>query len=143
MLTYTAQYCNWQYSLYPAGLAAGLYPSYHSITGGLPARIICSHYTLLAHAKVAKWYHEEFHGSGQISFKNSGNYYAPRNASDEADVDATARQYEFVLGWFGGPWRDGDYSDMLKNTLGDKLPVLTQAEKDMIKGSCDFYAIDG
>ena len=47
------------------------------------------------------------------------------------------------MGWFGGPWRDGDYSDMLKNTLGDKLPVLTQAEKDMIKGSCDFYAIDG
>jgi hypothetical protein len=41
-----------------------------------------------------------------------------------------SRQYAFVLGWFGGCWTDGDYS-------------FTQDEKDMIKGSCDFYAIDG
>lgn len=53
-----------------------------------------------------------------------------------------ARQYEFALGWFNGCWRDGDYSDMLKQTLGDLLPTFTQAEKDMIKGSCDFFAID-
>jgi hypothetical protein len=32
---------------------------------------------------------------------------------------------------------------MLKATLGSMLPTFTQAEKDMIKGSCDFYAIDG
>ena len=55
-----------------------------------------------------------------------------------------ARNYEFVLGWFGGCWReDGDYSPMLKATLGSLLPNFTQAELDMIKGSCDFFAIDG
>lgn len=32
---------------------------------------------------------------------------------------------------------------MLKDTLGSMLPNFTRAEKDMIKGSCDFYAIDG
>jgi hypothetical protein len=32
---------------------------------------------------------------------------------------------------------------MLKATLGSMLPNLTQDEKDLIKGSCDFYAIDG
>jgi hypothetical protein len=32
---------------------------------------------------------------------------------------------------------------MLKETLGSMLPNFTQAEKDMIKGSCDFFAIDG
>jgi hypothetical protein len=32
---------------------------------------------------------------------------------------------------------------MLKATLGSMLPDFTQTEKDMIKGSCDFYAIDG
>ena len=31
----------------------------------------------------------------------------------------------------------------VKDTLGSMLPTFTQAEKDMIKGSCDFYAIDG
>ncbi|CAD6443387.1 561612e4-fcc2-40aa-8b81-cbb32c5273bb [Sclerotinia trifoliorum] len=136
------QYCNWQYSLYHAGTTAGMYPAYHNITGGLPARIACSHYTILAHAKVAKWYHEEFHGAGRISFKNSGNYFAPLSNSS-ADVDAVARNYEFVLGWFQGCWRDGDYSSMLKETLGSLLPEFTQEEKDLIKGSCDFFAIDG
>jgi hypothetical protein len=31
---------------------------------------------------------------------------------------------------------------MIKQTLGSLLPNFTQAEKDMIKGSCDFFAID-
>ena len=137
------QYCNWQYEYYPAGNAKGNYPAYHGITGGLPARIACSHNTILAHAKVAKWYHEVFKGKGRISFKNSGNYFEANNTASAADLDAVARNYEFALGWFGGCWRDGDYSQMLKDTLGSMLPTFTQAEKDMIKGSCDFYAIDG
>ncbi|RDW95084.1 hypothetical protein BP5796_00847 [Coleophoma crateriformis] len=136
------QYCNWQYMYYPAGNDKGNYPAYHNITGGLPARIACSHYTILAHAKVAKWYHEEFKGKGRITFKNSGNYYEA-NSTLAADIDSVARNYEFVLGWFGGCWRDGDYSPMLKATLGSLLPNFTQEEKDMIAGSCDFFAIDG
>jgi hypothetical protein len=34
---------------------------------------------------------------------------------------------------------------MVKSTLGPLLEnyTFTQAQKDMIKGSCDFYAIDG
>jgi beta-glucosidase len=39
-------------------------------------------------------------------------------------------------------WNDGDYPQSLKDTLGDILPTLTQSEKDLIKGSCDFFAID-
>lgn len=48
-----------------------------------------------------------------------------------------------VAGWFGGPWTDGDYPQSLKDTLGDLLPTLSDEEKQLIKGSCDFYAIDG
>jgi len=48
-----------------------------------------------------------------------------------------------LLGWFGGPWTDGDYPKSLKETLGDLLPTYTDEEKALIKGSCDFYAIDG
>ena len=39
-------------------------------------------------------------------------------------------------------WNDGDYPQSLKDTLGSDLPTLTQSEKDMIKGSSDFFAID-
>ncbi|OWP05286.1 hypothetical protein B2J93_8028 [Marssonina coronariae] len=137
------QYCNWQYSYYPAGNEEGNYPAYHNITGGLKARIACSHHTILAHAKVAKWYHEEFKGKGRMTFKNSGNYFQANDTSSPADLDSVDRNYEFALGWFGGCWRDdGDYSPMLKETLGDMLPKFTPEELAMIKGSCDFFAID-
>ena len=134
------QYCNWQYSTYPAGV---YYPAYHNITGGLPARFTCGHYTLLAHAKVAKWYHEEFKGRGRISFKNSGNYFEP-NSTSAGDVEAAQRQYDYSLGWFNNPvWNDGDYPASLRTTLGDLLPNFTAEESAMVKGSCDFFAIDG
>jgi len=133
------QYCNWDYVRYPAGK---YYPAHHNITGGPRARFLCGHHTLLAHAKVAKWYHEEFKGKGRITFKNSGNYYEARTDS-AADKVARQRQFDFSVGWFGGPWTDGDYPKSLKDTLGDILPKLTEAEKAMIKGSCDFYALDG
>ncbi|KAL1632565.1 hypothetical protein SLS56_003464 [Neofusicoccum ribis] len=133
------QYCDWQFSVYPHG---EYFPAYNNLTGGLPTRYACGHYTLLAHAKVAKWYKEEFKGRHKITFKNSGNYFNP-NTTSEADAVAVQRSYDFVLGWFGGPWTDGDYPQSLKDTLGDLLPEFTQEEKDLIKGSCDFFAIDG
>jgi len=133
------QYCNWQYSYYPAGK---YYPAYNNVTGGLEAQYLCGHYTLLAHAKLAKWYHEEFHGKGRITFKNSGNYFEA-NSTSEADAIAVQRNYDFVLGWFGGPWTNGDYPQTLKDTLGDLLPKFTEEEKALIKGSCDFFALDG
>ena len=133
------QYCNWQYSYYPAGT---FYPAYNNITGGLPARILCSYHTLLAHAKVAKWYHNDFKGRGRITFKNSANYFEP-NSTSPGDADAVQRNYDFVLGWFNnGPWNDGDYPQSVKDTLGDLLPALSEEDKALIKGSCDFFAVD-
>lgn len=94
------QYCNWQYSNYPFGTYL---PLYNNVTQGVKARFTCGHYTLLAHAKVAKWYHEEFQGRGRITFKNSGNYFEA-NSTSEADAVAVQRNYDFVLGWFNyGP----------------------------------------
>lgn len=132
------QYCNWQYANYPAG---DYYPAFNGITGGDEARFLCGHHTLLAHAKVAKWYHEEFKGRGRITFKNSGNYFEANSTKPEDEI-ARQRNFDFSIGWFGGPWTDGDYPQSLKDTLGDLLPTLTDDEKELIKGSCDFYAID-
>jgi len=132
------QYCNWQYANYPTG---DYYPS-HGFKKGISNRFLCGHHTLLAHAKVAKWYHEEFKGKGKITFKNSGNYFQPVTNSKE-DAVAVQRSYDFVLGWFGGPWTNGDYPGTLKESLGDLLPKFTEEEKKLIKGSCDFFALDG
>src|SRR5258707_115150 len=42
-------------------------------------------------------------------------------------------------------WTDGDYDPLVKETLGSLLDdyTLTSEQKEMIKGSCDFYDIDG
>ena len=84
-----------------------------------------------------------FKGNGRITFKNSGNYFEP-NTTSAGDIESAQRNYDYSLGVFNhGPWIDGDYSAELKSNLGDILPVFTAAEKAMIKGSCDFFAIDG
>jgi hypothetical protein len=84
----TVSKCNWQYSNYPAGV---LYPSY-GVGPGIKARFLCGHHTLLAHAKLAKWYHTDFKGKGRITFKNSGNYFEPKTNST-ADLAAVQRSY--------------------------------------------------
>lgn len=141
------QYCNWQFSEYPLdgkyfGLGGQELTKLAGKEGKIRARFLCGHYTLLAHARVAKWYHEEFEGKGRITFKNSGNLQDPRSQS-AGDLRAAQRGYDFSIGWFGGPWTDGDYPQSLKETLGDLLPNFTAQERALIKGSCDFYAIDG
>lgn len=139
------QYCNWQFSDYP--LSGKPYPLGYDLSklvgkeGKIRARFLCSHYSLLAHARVAKWYHNDFKGKGRITFKNSGNFQEPRTQSP-ADLRAAQRGTDFGIGLFAGPWTDGDYPKSVRETLGDLLPTLTPDEKNLIKGSCDFYAID-
>lgn len=78
-----------------------------------------------------------------MSFKNSANWIVA-NSTSAADQQAVQRVNDFNMGWFGGPWANGgDYPESLKSTLGDILPTYTDEQKAMIKGSCDFYAIDG
>ncbi|KAK4543951.1 hypothetical protein LTR36_004725 [Oleoguttula mirabilis] len=132
------QYCSFQYASYPSGL---YYPSYHNLTRGLPAQYACGHYTLLASAKIMKWYKEEFKGRRRISMKMSGAYYIP-NTTSEADAAAVQRSYDYSLGWFSGSWTDGNYPASMRDTLGDLLPVLTAENQSLILGSQDFYAID-
>lgn len=133
------QYCNWQFSTYPAG---EYYPIYNNISSGTQSRFLCGHHTLLAHAKVYRWYKDEFGGTKKMTFKNSGNYFEA-NSSSPADLDATQRQYDYSIGWFNHPvWNGGQYPDNLRDTLGDLLPEFTPEESELVSGSCDFFAID-
>lgn len=132
------QYCGFQFASYPNGL---LYPSYHNLTRGIPAEYACGHYTLLAGAKIMKWYKEEFKGRRRISMKQSGQYYIG-NTTSAGDAAAVQRAYDFSLGWFSGSWLDGNYPASMRETLGDLLPQLSAENIRLVKGSQDFYAID-
>jgi beta-glucosidase/6-phospho-beta-glucosidase/beta-galactosidase len=136
------QYCNWRFSNYPFG---SILPSYNGIgKGGVKARFLCGHNTLLAHAEVHDWYRNVFKGTKPMTMKNSANYIIA-NSSSDADQEAVGRANDFNMGWFGQCWRDdGDYPQTLKDTLEPfgLLPKFTQEQKDKLKGSCEYYAVD-
>jgi beta-glucosidase/6-phospho-beta-glucosidase/beta-galactosidase len=49
----------------------------------------------------------------------------------------------FTLGAYADPiFLSGDYPQILKERVGDRLPVFTDDQKKMLKGSADFFAIN-
>lgn len=65
--------------------------------------------------------------------------YRPGNADDE---EASDRAEAFEVGIFSQPvYGDGNYPKIVRDTLGSMIPNLTEQDKELIKGSADFYAI--
>jgi len=60
----------------------------------------------------------------------------------DADRQAAELALEFMLAWFADPIYCGDYPESLKVRLGDKLPEFTVSEKEMLKGSSDFFGLN-
>ena len=101
------------------------------------------HNLILAHAKSVKVYREEFQSSqkGIIGITNNCDWREPLSDS-AADILAAERALEFFLAWFTDPIYKGDYPSCMRERLGDRLPEFTSAEKEMIKGSTDFFGLN-
>jgi len=50
--------------------------------------------------------------------------------------------WNFFAGWFADPIYTGDYPDSMKQYAGSRLPTFTDAEKTLLKGSSDHYALN-
>ena len=72
---------------------------------------------------------------------NAGHSY-PTDPNSQADKDAAERNYVFMLKWYTEPLMLGDYPQILKDRVGSRLPKFTDAEKEMIKETLDFIAIN-
>jgi beta-glucosidase/6-phospho-beta-glucosidase/beta-galactosidase len=59
-----------------------------------------------------------------------------------ADVAAAERSMIWQAGWWADPVYYGDYPQAMKDTLGNRLPRFTAAEKQMLKGSADFFGLN-
>lgn len=57
-------------------------------------------------------------------------------------MKATERARAVTPGWFAGPVYQGDYPQLLKGMVGDRLPIFTDAEKELIRDSSDFYGLN-
>jgi beta-glucosidase len=103
---------------------------------------LAGHHQLLAHANSVALYRERYAGQrGMIGITNNCDWREPRSDSPE-DKAAAQRAMEFFLGWFADPVFKGDYPEVMKRRAGNKLPVFTDEEKNMLKGSSDFFGLN-
>ena len=101
------------------------------------------HQILRAHAKAVALYREKFQPkqNGRIGITNNCDWREPLTDS-ESDRLAAQRALEFFLGWFADPIFRGDYPDVMRERVADRLPKFTPEDKTLILGSADFFGIN-
>lgn len=103
---------------------------------------LAAHHLILAHAKAVRVFRDKYaHQNGQIGITNNCDWREPLTDSEE-DKAAAERALEFFLAWFADPIYKGDYPQVMKERLGDRLPKFSNEEKVMIKGSSDFFGLN-
>ncbi|KAJ1547298.1 hypothetical protein HK096_003529, partial [Nowakowskiella sp. JEL0078] len=102
------------------------------------------HSILIAHGKAVKSYRDKFQSEqgGKISITLNCDWGEPYTDKPE-DVEAATRYLEFYVSWFADPvYLTGDYPESMRRLLGDRLPYFTEEEKELIKGSYDFFGLN-
>ncbi|KAK8680336.1 hypothetical protein V6N13_109283 [Hibiscus sabdariffa] len=104
---------------------------------------IAIHNLLLAHATAARLYMDKYRAEqgGVIGMSNVAQYYEPYSYT-LADRMAARRAMEFDLGWFMEPLVRGQYPPIMQKLVKDRLPVFTEEDKKLIKGSFDFIGLN-
>lgn len=101
-----------------------------------------AHHLILAHAKAYHLYKKKYvFQDGQIGITNNCDWREPLTDSEE-DEAAAQRALEFFLAWFADPVYKGDYPQVMKDRLGNRLPKFSKEEKKMIKGTSDFFGLN-
>ncbi|XP_039198279.1 lactase-phlorizin hydrolase [Crotalus tigris] len=113
------------------------------------------HIILKAHAKVYHTYDQKYRKSqkGVISISLNIDWVEPKARKNSLNVKAADRSLQFTAGWFAHPiFKNGDYPSAMKWTVGNRtdlqklpvsrLPVLTEEEKQFIRGTADVFCLN-
>lgn len=109
---------------------------------------LAAHNLLLAHAKAVDLYRREFKPTqqGRIGITLNCDWREPKPSDDaqefQKNQEAAERALLFNLGWFADPVYFGDYPEIMKQRVGDRLPRFTDEEKKLLKGSSDFFGLN-
>ncbi|KAL4707939.1 hypothetical protein ACJJTC_013730 [Scirpophaga incertulas] len=117
---------------------------------------LCTHYMLLAHAKVYHLYDRYFRPSqnGKIGITLDSFAGEPKNASNPNDHVAVENYLQMHLGLYANPIfsSSGDYPRYVRDTIDhmsqiqgftrSRLPFFTEQEIVMLKGSSDFFGLN-
>ncbi|KAF3495639.1 hypothetical protein DY000_02056918 [Brassica cretica] len=103
---------------------------------------LAGHNMLLAHASASKLYKLKYKNKqrGTIGFSIYAFGLTPYSYSKEDEV-GTERAKDFLFGWMLKPLVFGDYPDKMKRILGSRLPIFSEEESGLVKGSSDFLGI--
>ena len=101
-----------------------------------------AHTILRSHALAVQTYREKYaHQNGRIGITNNCDWREPLTDS-EKDRNAAQRALEFFLGWFADPIYCGDYPRVMRERVKERLPVFSQQEQALLKGSTDFFGLN-
>uniref|UniRef100_A0A8C7XBU6 Cytosolic beta-glucosidase n=1 Tax=Oryzias sinensis TaxID=183150 RepID=A0A8C7XBU6_9TELE len=112
-----------------------------------------AHHLIKAHAKVWHTYDTKWKSKqkGLVGISLTADWGEPVDTSNQGDIRAAERYFQFYLGWFAGPLFHGDYPQVMKEYIGRKsgqqglgasrLPVFSAQEKTYIRGACDFLGL--
>jgi beta-glucosidase len=79
---------------------------------------------------------------GEIGITLDSPWLVPLDPTSQRDIEATARAMTWHLAWYADPLYVGDYPQVMKERVGDRLPKFTDEEKELLKGSTDFFGLN-
>ncbi len=104
---------------------------------------LAAHNLIRAHAKAVDVYRDRYQPQqkGVIGISNNCDWREPLTDTLE-DRAAATTALEFFLGWFADPiWR-GEYPDVMRENVGDRLPEFSKADRYLVQGSSDFFGLN-
>ncbi|CAN6698649.1 unnamed protein product [Malus baccata var. baccata] len=93
-----------------------------------------AHHQLLAHAAAVSIYRSKY--------KVVDCEWAEANSDTIEDKVAAARRLDFQLGWYLDPIYHGEYPKVMRERLGDRLPIFSEKDKELLKNSVDFIGLN-
>ncbi|KAI5644439.1 glycosyl hydrolase family 1 domain-containing protein [Phthorimaea operculella] len=117
---------------------------------------LCTHYILLAHARVYHLYDKEFRPTqnGQIGITLDAFYAEPHDSSKPEDHEAGDRYLQMHFGIYAHPIfsEEGDYPRLVRQRVDEnsfkqnftrsRLPYFTREEVNLLRGSSDFFGLN-
>jgi beta-glucosidase len=101
-----------------------------------------AHQMLRSHGQAVDLYRSKYHHqNGAISMTNNCDWREPKT-DNEMDRAAAQRALEFFLGWFADPIYLGDYPEVMRRRVGDRLPEFDSRDRQLIRGSSDFFGLN-
>ncbi|KAM0927556.1 hypothetical protein ACQ4PT_002788 [Festuca glaucescens] len=102
-----------------------------------------AHNSILAHASAVRLYKEKYQATQKgVVGMNVYSFWNYPFSSSPADIAATQRSLDFMIGWILDPLVYGDYPEIMKKKAGSRIPSFTKEQSELIRGAIDFVGIN-